>query len=364
MGLAEIDLRDLAGRQADEARFVSFYRHGPEGPGLLARRADKLRAALEDDPAERARLDAGLELVERWLADHASDDPDVVVFADGTDGFVAGAALEVEVPNLLRFGAAPFLRPLAELQEEYEDFVVVTIDDRAAGIELISSGVVAHAERVRGDVKNRVKKGGWSQKRYARRRENQLGHYVDEVVLHLRALARERDFRRLVVLGGQEARVALHEALPQDLLARVVDERAADLHAGEKALLELAFESFWEEERDEEQRLWERIRAEAKGDGLAALGPDEVVPAALQGRVDTLLVTRDAELQGSRCRRCETLFAERQSSCPACGADDPLEIELVDALVRHVERTGGDVEFADPLPGLSRAGDVAALLRW
>jgi hypothetical protein len=39
-------------------------------------------------------------------------------------------------------------------------------------------------------------------------------------------------------------------------------------------------------------------------------------------------------------------------------------VDLIDELVRQAELTSATVEFTDPIPGLARVGDVAALLRY
>ena len=61
---------------------------------------------------------------------------------------------------------------------------------------------------MRGDVKNHVKKGGWSQKRYQRRRQNGLLHYAKEVAETLDRLVQESGVERVVLFGSQEGRIA------------------------------------------------------------------------------------------------------------------------------------------------------------
>ena len=125
-----------------------------------------------------------------------------------------------------------------------------------------------------------------------------------------------------------------------------------------------AYALYFEAERDSERRLWERIRDEYFRGGLAVAGPDDVLRAALVGRVEAMIVTRDARFEGVRCRSCENLSSGRPERCPVCGSEGVFEVELVDALVRQLELTSAEAEFCDPIPGLSKLGDVAALLRY
>jgi hypothetical protein len=75
-------------------------------------------------------------------------------------------------------------------------------------------------------------------------------------------------------------------------------------------------------------------------------------------------VTRDAKLVGTRCRACENVAAGEPDACPVCGSASVFPVDLIDELTRAAELTSARVEFADPIEGLSKLGDVAALLRY
>jgi peptide subunit release factor 1 (eRF1) len=152
--------------------------------------------------------------------------------------------------------------------------------------------------------------------------------------------------------------------LPQDVRARVVGTRGADLHAGDDALLDLALEEYFNEERAAEQKLWDRVRDEYMRGGLAVVGAEDVLAAVRAGRVEALLVTRDAKIAGARCRACDLVHVGQVDQCAGCGAKDTFAVDLVEELVEHAQRTSATVEFADPIDGLREIGDVAATLRY
>ncbi len=137
-----------------------------------------------------------------------------------------------------------------------------------------------------------------------------------------------------------------------------------DLHRGKEAIIEEAYELYFAEERDEEQRTWDRIKNEYMRHGLAAVGPTDVLAAVQQGRVDVMLVTRNAQVPGVSCRECETTVHGTPQTCQNCGSGAVFEVDLVDALASECERTSASVEFSDPIEGLRKAGDVAAMLRY
>src|SRR5690606_33995102 len=113
-------------------------------------------------------------------------------------------------------------------------------------------------------------------------------------------------------------------------------------------------------EREHERRLWDRIRDEALGHGLAALGATDVLAALQEGRVDTLLVSRDGRAKGTQCRACGHLVHGTPDTCQKCGSADVFPLDLINELVRLAELTSAEVEFADPSDDLSREDGAAA----
>ena len=359
-----IPLQQLAEMEAPERAFLTVYLSSPDAFDSMKGRIEEVRGVLAGVPEELEHFERSLELVRGWLEENPPADAGAVVFACWALDFVRGFPLAVAPRDRLWLGSSPFIKPLAELQDEYETFAVVAADNRATRVFLVSSAMVAGEERVRGDVKNRVKKGGWSQKRYARRRENELHHYAVEVAEVLGKLADEASFDRIVLLGQKEAMEEIRDALPQRLGDLLLEPRRAALDAGAEDLMTAAFEAFAEGEREDERQLWERIREESVGHGLAALGATQVLKAALVGRVEEMAVLRDADLDGTRCRDCENVVHGTPKTCQVCGSASVFRVDLVDELTRQVTLHGGRVDFTDPLPGLAEAGGVAALLRY
>ena len=361
--LQQIDLRELAAMEGPERAFVSLYASGPAALQSLRDREERIRRLLAGNDAELEHFEESLRLIRETLAEHEPDQG-IALFSCWALDFLVGYPLPVAPPDLLWVGPSPYIRPLAELRDEHETFVVVLMDNRDCSLHLVTTEPL-QVDRVKGDVKNHVKKGGWSQKRYQRRRRNELLHYAKEVVEALARLVRESGAERIVLLGSQEALGELEAAMPEALSAKVVGrETAVDLARDADELVDVARDLSVEQERREEQQLWDRIRAEGLAGGLAAFGPKETLAAGQEGRMEALLVGRDARLRGLRCRACELLAAAKPQQCPACKSDDVFEVDLVNELVSMAERTSADVEFTDTFDGLDEAGGVAALLRY
>ena len=362
--LETIDLRELAEMGGPERAFVSLYASGPDSLQSLRDRETQVRSLLAGNETELQHFDEGLRMIREALAEHEIDEG-VAIFACWALDFLVGYPLAVPTPDLLTVGSSPYIRPLAELQDEHESFAVVLMDNRQCSVHLVTATAPQQVDRVRGDVKNHVKKGGWSQKRYQRRRQNELMHYAKEVAEALGKLVEESGVSRIALLGSQEAVGELERALPESLREKVVGtDTAVELGADVEDLVEIARELAAEQERGDEQALWERIKGEGLGGGLAAIGPKEVLAAAQAGRVEAMLVARDAEVEAMRCRDCELLAVAKPQQCPGCRSTSVFAVDLVDELVTLLVTTSAESEFADPFPELMEAGGVAALLRY
>ena len=375
--LQGIDLRTFAELQEAERAYLSLYASSKASLNQLSQRAERIRNLLGDSPDELAYFERNLDLIRDWLDDngYANDFPanGLCVFACELLDYVQGIALPVPPENAathdtLRVGSSPYLRPLAELRDEYENFLVVVADNKSTRILQVASARAQTANSVRGNIKNHVRKGGWSQQRYERRRDKALHDYAKEINGLLGDLVRGGRFERIVLLGAQETLTELRDVLSTEIAERVIGQAGTNQQDDDDALLADAYALFFEEERDEEQRLWARIREQSLADGLAATGPAAVLDALKLGRAAEVLVTRDAELTGTQCQSCENVTVpgngEQPDACPICESADVVPLDLVDELVRQAELTSASVEFSDEIGGLSSVGEVAATLRY
>lgn len=358
-----IDLQALAENAGPERAFLSVYLSGPGAIDSLEQRARKVRDILDEESDELEHFERNMEKVREFLDDYEFEAHSLCVFSCWATDYLQAYALEKEVPDFIWIDSSPYIRPIAELQDEYENFVVVTADNSETQVYYVTSAIPKEEERIKGDIKNHVRKGGWSQQRYSRRRDNELLHYAKEVTEVLTDLEKRKPFEHLFLVGSEEATRAIEEELPAHLAEKVSGIEAVDLHQKDE-VWETAFELFFKEERAWDRTLWEEIRSEYMQDGRAVIGPSYVLEAAAVGRVERMLVTRDAKIAGLRCRDCENLSAEDDEACPVCESDSVFKVDLVNELVELLAMSGGEVEFVDPIRGLSKAGHVAALLRY
>lgn len=359
----DLDLKHLADLEAPERAFLTVYVSDRAGAAALEPTFRSVRALLAGHDAEAEHFEQNLKLLEPLLDEASFESPSTVFFVCWALDVARAFPLTVAVPDKVWMGDAPYIRPLAELQDEYEDFAVAVVNNTDARVFLVRAAVAGDGSRVRGDVKNAVKKGGWSQKRYARRREKELDHYAADVAAALKRLYDEERFGRLVLLGTQEARRAVEENLPTALADRLVGERAVDVQ-DEEAVLREAFAVYFEGERAEERALWDRIREGYLTGGLAVVGAQRTLEAAQAARVEVALVDRALDAAGTKCRDCEHTVFGTPTTCQRCGSRDLFGVDYVNALTEALAQTGADVDFTDGFDALAEVGGVGALLRY
>jgi len=256
---------------------------------------------------------------------------------------------------------SPFLLPAARLVDDYEPYAVVYANHDRAVIYLAALGTVAEEARLRGDIKNHVRKGGWSQQRYERRRDKQIHHYCRAIVDRLADLVRDEGLRRVALAGDRILLGELENRMPAALRERVVCRLAMEdkkrPHEVFAATLPLADE----EEKREEQWLREAIREECARGGRAVTGATAVLAALKERRVRWLLVGPLREVSFWRCAGCGATGLGSEPACPECGQaayGQSAANEFADLAFAG----GSRVEFTqDPLDDLDGVG---ALLRW
>ncbi len=331
---------------------------------MLDKRISTNRSVLKDHADERDYFDRNMKTVEDYFKRNPHKSGSLCLFACSVLDFFEVYNLPVSVPDLLWVDSSPYIRPLAELQDEYENYAVVVADNRSAKVFLVASSVAGREVQIAGNVKNHVKVGGWSQQRYERRRDKQLQHYAKDIADELMELDRENAFRRVLMVGSKETIRAIRAALPNQIARKAVKDKALDLRKTDDWVEKELFDLFVEQERASEQALWEVIKGEQLRNGLAAIGIEDVLDAAKAGRVEKAVVTRNAYFDGVRCRDCEHLEASTPSECPKCGSTSLFKVGLVNECVELLSMSGAEIDFVDPIPSLAEMGHIGALLRY
>ncbi|HTP28023.1 MAG TPA: hypothetical protein VMK12_20505, partial [Anaeromyxobacteraceae bacterium] len=132
---------------------------------------------------------------------------------------------------------------------------------------------------------------------------------------------------------------------------------------GKRALVARAVDQIVAHERAAEAGAVEHAVGEALRGGMAVLGPEDVVLAVNERRVQRLILEEDFARSGWSCRNCGALGTTHGLSCSFCQGPLARVEALGEELIQRVLSEDGDVEVVAHTNRLHSYAGVAALLR-
>lgn len=345
------DIRELSSIYDAESMntFVTLYFNG-EDSNFISHRERKIRSVLKGE--ELKNFDKTMEKIEK----NVENSSDVAVFASHKNNYFKIIDLPVKPDNALIVDSSPYIRPLTELYDEWSDYTLVLLSTNHAKIFSISCGEVSEENEVTADIISKHKKGGWSQPRFQRLREESIHSFFTEIINEL-----EGTKWPIIIAGPGQAKKEFQDMLPQNLASNVVtvlDVDFDDQHELIKESEEIIAE------RNEEQliELIEQIKKEILKEGLAVYGVKDTLEAVKRGQVEVLLVDTNFRAKGWICEHCQVVEKGNSTTCPYCG-NRTSEVDVVEEIIEFAERTGARLDFTEN-EEMKNLGHIAALLRY
>ncbi len=321
-----------------------------------------------DDPAvDSTELDQALERVEGWLVDgFQEENRGVVAYAEVGGDYFEALQFPVPISNRMVVSDKPVIGPLAQVIESYHHHGVVLLDREHARILSVYLGTLLDEFVIRSepiDTPHDVQAGGYSQSRYQRRKREEMKHFFREFVKEVEEFNRRYSPDDLVILGTDENVARFREYLSEPLLQKLVYTGPMSIDEQTSEIL-TRLEPHLQAERDREAReILHQVRDRVANDYLAIAGVQGTLTALQEGKVDTLVLSRDHQRDGTRCGQCGFVFARDLRSCPYCGSEALAAVDAVEEMVRMAEGQGVTIEFVEPGTVDDLRG-VGALLRF
>jgi peptide subunit release factor 1 (eRF1) len=312
-------------------------------------------------------IGAAFDRIEEWLGDgYSEENKGVAIFAEiGGDWFEA-LQFPVAVQNRVVIAERPLIAPLAQVLESYHHHGVVLLDREHVRVLSVYLGTLLDEIEVRKEpipTNSHVQAGGYSQKRYQRRKAEEMRHFFKEFAEEVDTFVRRHRPHDLVILGTEENVAKFREFLPEPLQAMIVytgqmwvDEPASQVMAGIEPYLAA------EKERESLEILG-ILRERVEQDYLATAGFQSTLSALQEGKVDTLVIAEDQDRDGARCTQCGFLFGRNVESCPYDGSATTSGVNVVDEAIRMAQAQGAEVQFV-PAAAVEDLRGVGALLRF
>jgi peptide chain release factor subunit 1 len=376
-GITWEQLRELAAFRAENGCAVSFYvdldpSEAPT-PAALETRVNSLLSEAErlaeerkasTNHAQREGLKADLERIRQWFDDgfDRQGTRGVAVFAASLDNFWSTLALPDGIDDDVKIESELYLAPLTSHVGRDGALVAVVGRERGQVFRMRGGTLVEIADESQ-DVPGRHDQGGWSQGRYERHIENIVGQHLREVADTLDLCVRKLRGVPVVLVGAEEIRSEFEELLSKEAKDCLAGWAAAEAHADASQLAEVVrpvLDEWW---RQREEALLERWREEAGKNGRAAVGWEQTLEAASDGRVELLLVQNGVDQPAYQCPQCGRA-QKTAGSCPLDGTTMVSRENGVDLAVHKTLAHGGTVHVLRDRQDLEPVGGVAALLRF
>ena len=226
------------------------------------------------------------------LRAHGHADAMTLVGVAGPDDVAVFATAEA-LPAGAAAGPLTALGELIAAQQTWIPHALVMVDRIGADVELVTAGHEEIDLTVDGESQHITKSnpGGWSQRRFQQRAEEQWEENLRLVADRLTQETRDRHLQLIALTGDETAVAMLRDLLPDDLQDLVVDletggradDGSAD-HVQEEA--DAAVRRAAAYHRASRQRAV--TDAVGRGDGVT--GRHDVLRALFEGRVETLVV--------------------------------------------------------------------------
>jgi peptide subunit release factor 1 (eRF1) len=360
-------LLKLSKIQGDDRCVMTVYFPGSQAHNkkIPAELPDLPASLLRTDSLTRDEVEHRLRSIELWRAEAPKVSLPPALGWVGVVSWLTEEVAFMQLPSTLDSAAyldnSPFLLPAGRMLDDLEAYAVLYADHARATIYLSALGKLAEEDRLRGDIKNHVRKGGWSQQRYERRRDKEIHRYCQALVDKLKEVVESEGLRRIVLTGDRILLNELEKRMEPDLLKKVVCHLALEGKKDSREIFQETLSAAAEEERREERWLRDSILKEYAAGGRAVIGSADTLAALKEKRVRWLLIGPMEGVDFWRCGSCGVCGLGRSPTCPDCGKSTYAQSaanEFTDLAYTGRSR----VEFVSG--DLAKIGGVGALLRW
>lgn len=282
------------------------------------------------------------------------------------------------------------LEPLKELLVEKEVYGLICLDKSEAAIGYVRGNHLTVENTLESNVPGKTTKGGQSQQRFERIRENLYDTFLNQIADKAKNafLQKARDGELLgLIIGGpgfSKEDITEKDYLPKELLDKLLTTVGTN-YSGEEGLKELLNKSEDIIEKSEAIREKKKVNEFLvnlkKDNGKSVYGLRDVAKALQMGAVDTLLISekfdkKEAKLKCSSCGHEEVRHLvefeveNEKQECEECGST--MDVEEVQDVIKmfnkkasqmdsDVMRISREHEEGDRL---FKMGGVAAILRY
>ena len=252
------------------------------------------------------------------------------------------------------------LEPLEEMAKEKDVFGLIVLDSKEATLGFLRGKKVEVVRHIESIVPSKTTKGGFSQMRYQRIREQALHEFLRKVGEQASKLFLEEEKLKGIIIGGPGPikerfyeEKYLHYKLQQKVLG-IKDISYTDEY-GLEELVRRSEDILKEFEVMKEREVLNKFFEELKKDGLVTYGLYRVLNALKAGAIDTLIISENYEIFKVKLK-CQCGYTEEKEleskdlekqKCKNCNSIMQVikKEDLIDILVEEAKNFGTKVLF-------------------
>ena len=335
------DLRSLLERPGP---FISLYLNTEGATGEGAEEIQLRWRGLRDRAIEHGADEGVLKLLDDLV-------PGVQRRANGLAAFIEGNSLafrrllSAPVEDGIFVGTLPHLVPLLDWQQDHPRYAVVLCDREGGEIHIVSGQQIEDTETIEGDQApiQKVKPGGWSQRRFQQRAENSWEANAKHVADELGKIVSAEDIDFVVISGDVRAIQFLKENVDQ-VVASLLVELEGTPEVGIESIEEELGKVVDTQVAAATERLLQKFQEERGQADLAVEGVTQTLDALRRAQVDVLLIA-PGRLSGGAWFSSEDLTqaSPSRNGLTDIGIENVAEGDVADVLVRSAFGTGARV---------------------
>jgi peptide chain release factor subunit 1 len=320
----------------------------------------ELREQTEHDPQLRAGADRVASFLEHDL--DRSGAHGLALFLAGEDSRWSEVRLQRSVGGSVQVGHTFVIAPLLTLLERDREVVIAAVGRDRGTLWRLHAGEISALGDLSRNGQGQHDQGGWSQARNQRARDEEARAHMQAVADELASRIPEGSDTLLVVACADEQRTAFDELLQPHVRSALIGFTKLQKQDDAGALAPAAQQLLDAQLASERAELLAHWREElGQGSGRAAESWEDVLRAAWDGRVETVLVD-GRTTEGYECAECGRGHAQ-PGRCELDSNDlEPALGGALELVVRGTVTHGGTVRSM--AAGELDESPVAALLRY
>ena len=303
----------------------------------------------------------------------------IAIFAKMGGEYFEAVQLDVAFPENRFFSMdRPHIFPLARAVHENPKYAVLWTDKNKADIYIFGgetrirsdAEVDSKVESIENEATQAAQAGGWSQSRFARRRENFHLEHAKEVVTELDEVMRKFDVNFLIICGDEETILpVIKPELPKAMEEKLIGTFSMSQYDSEDEIRERSLEVLNVEMATLQMKKIEQLNDAAKSSAkMGTLGVEATLKALANGQVEELIVASDIDSIDYSKKAVKKILKDYEPGDDTAPADAASAIgdaaQIADQLIVRAINTAARITFVKDETLLEEAGGVGAILRF